>query len=130
MLIAPAVRAEIDVGLYPFDDECGPEIDEYCADVAGDLGDCMVANEGFLGADCADAVYFWAGDRYGWHGRDFHERWNNMSREERHAYASDHRGNFREFMNANGYDQPEQAREAARSGMPARVPFRMRGTRR
>ena len=63
-------RAYIDLGLYPFADVCGSEIDEYCTDVVWDVGDCMIANEGMLGNDCGDAVWVWGRDRFGWRDRD------------------------------------------------------------
>lgn len=88
-----SARAIIDTELYPFADICGDDIDMYCVDVDS-LGNCMIDNIGNLGPDCGDAVFYWAGDRWGWRDRGMRDRWEHMPAAERHAYATEHWGDY------------------------------------
>jgi len=95
-------HAHIDAGLYPFMDVCGDEIGNYCVDVGDGLGDCMIANYGLLGDDCGDAVFFWAGEHYGWRDPDIRDRWDGMSARERHEYVVSHKGYLDDFQSRSG----------------------------
>jgi len=94
---ATRAHAEVDMGLYPFAEICGDEIDNYCVDAGDALGDCMVANYDMLGDDCGDAVFFWAGEHYGWRDPEIHDRWDGMTARERHEYVISHSGYLDEF---------------------------------
>ncbi|MDR1207516.1 MAG: hypothetical protein LBK26_03835 [Rickettsiales bacterium] len=95
---APA-GAYFDSELYPFADVCGPDMEEYCGDVAA-IGDCMVDNYSMLDSDCGDAIFYWAGGHWGWRDPHIRDNWSGMSARERHDYAVAHRAEFDNFKNA------------------------------
>ncbi|MCL1892096.1 MAG: hypothetical protein FWF97_02265 [Alphaproteobacteria bacterium] len=90
----------VDAGLYPWADACGPEIDEYCAET-NNLGDCMLTNVSEFDSDCGDAVFYWAGDRYGWRDPHMRDRWHGLSPDERRAYRTDHARDFEEVRSGD-----------------------------
>jgi hypothetical protein len=108
-LCAHSAQAYVDAGLYPFADVCGPDIEEYCDEV-GALGDCMVDNYSMLEPECGDAVFYWAGDHWGWHDPEVRDRWAGMSGRERHDYAISHQKEF-DKAKANRAAKPNVSRD-------------------
>ena len=86
--IIPAT-AYVDIGLYPFADVCGPDIETYCQ-TADDIADCMFGNYTLLNESCGDAVWTWAGGHYGWQGSD----WRTLNKTERHDYYRQQTGDI------------------------------------